>query len=60
MFRANWVQLLRLFYLLDEQDRREFAIKDSLQGLFQEWQQQHPDLTGATADTRMSDLEALP
>ena len=46
--------------LLDEQDQREFAIKDSLQGLFQEWQQQHPDLTGAAADTRTSDLEVLP
>ena len=43
--------------LLDEQDQREFAIKDSLQGLFAEWQQQHPDLT---VNIRTSALEVSP
>jgi len=57
---GNAALLAGVEQLLDEQDRREFAIKESLQGLFQEWQQQHPDLTSATADTGTSDLEVLP
>lgn len=57
---GNLALLASVEQLLDEQDQREFAIKESLQGLFREWQQQHPELSAPSSDTRTSALEVLP